>query len=139
MSSFWERRNLNISICLMIIKSRSRGSMGNTMLVIFKNSYFRFLSYPMATVFCKHPVGVSSIGSRSLAHRFLIPLSLTFVPSSFTGRTRPHCWFRPIVSGFQELATEGGIAAIRGGMFTGFSAVMRCQTLKKDSAAVSSN
>jgi hypothetical protein len=53
-------------------------------LFVFDNKYLHFLSCLRAAQFFKHPVGFSLSVSRDLDHRFLIPLALAFITTSYT-------------------------------------------------------
>jgi hypothetical protein len=66
---------------------RSLGVICNTILFVFDNKYLHFLSCLRTAHFCKHPLEFSLSVSRDLDHRFLSPLTLAFVTTSYTRGT----------------------------------------------------
>jgi hypothetical protein len=71
---------------------RSLGVICNIILFIFDNKYLHFLCCPRTAHFYNHPVGFSLSVSRDLNHRFLIPLALAFITTSYArGATLRYC------------------------------------------------
>jgi hypothetical protein len=57
----------------------------NTMLLAFKNSYFRFRSYLIARHPCKHSIRLSVIDPSGSDKQFLVPLALVFIVTLYIG------------------------------------------------------